>query len=214
MNCTIDYLMYINDGIDPFLTMSGCGGLGYKPYHNMIGGMAKRDIKTGKITGEFIKPKYEFEESKGEEEAPELVDIEQMPLSTLAEKIEESKDMSEEEKEDRLISEIDDVIEIYNNEKTPEMTDEQKNEYKEALDSLKTHSNPYISEYIDLIKNRIDKNIEINKSDIITSLINVYDVAGERGYEQLITAYKQNKKSNPEFNRIEEERKKIKEYGN
>ncbi len=213
MNCTIDYLMYINDGIDPFRTMSGCGGLGYKPYGNMIGGMAKRDIKTGKITGEFIKPKYVFEETKGDDEVPELVDIEQMPLSTLAEKIEESKDMTEEEKEDRLISEIDDVIEIYNNEKTPVMTDEQKNEYIEALDSLKTHSNPYISEYIDLIKNRIDKNIEINKSDIITSLINVYDVAGERGYEQLITAYKQNKKSNPEFNRIEEERKKIREYG-
>ena len=224
MNCTIDYLMYINDGIDPFRTMSGCGGLGYKPYiskstsvlkpeGNMIGGMAKRDIKTGKITGEFIKPKYEFEETKGDDEVPELVDIEQMPLSTLAEKIEESKDMTEEEKEDRLISEIDDVIELYNNEKTPGMTDEQKIEYKEALDSLKTHSNPYISEYIDLIKNRIDKNIEINKSDIIDSLINVYDVAGERGYEQLITDYKQNKKSNPEFNRIEEERKKIKEYG-
>jgi hypothetical protein len=170
MNYTIEDLMYINDGICPFNnTFIGYGGLGYTP--RMTGGMAKRDIKTGKIMTENIKAlPIAFEESKGGEEIPELTEIEQVELKDL--NLDDIISFTEEE--NVLLSELDDIIEIYNNEKQGLTTDELielNKEFNVNIDAINIKTADVLKEYVRNIKSFVNENKDIDKQQAIEKTI-------------------------------------------
>lgn len=77
----IDLLMQINDGHNPYAHQNlifGNGGLGYKPYGNMIGGMAMRDAN-GNLKTQFYSMdngifNYDVMKDYNLEEIPQLID--------------------------------------------------------------------------------------------------------------------------------------------
>lgn len=107
MNYTIDYLMFMNDGINPLFThMMGKGGLGYKPEGNMIGGMPVRNVK-GKIKSQYFDNKsgdFDYDKMKdyNPEEIPQLIESDYYLKNKPKLKI------------NRLFNDIADLSKIYN----------------------------------------------------------------------------------------------------
>lgn len=156
----IDLLMQINDGHNPYAHQNiifGNGGLGYKPYGNMIGGMAMRDANGN------LKTQYFKKEPTGELNKKKMTNINVEELPDL---INMDPEVAPEEKEKYYMTEISDMVRIYNQDKRNEnleiLTPQEKQIRKEQLirgiNALSADiTNPEKIEIIEALKEIIEK---------------------------------------------------------
>lgn len=164
MNYTIEYLMYINDGIDPsysYCNVVGRGGLGYKPRGNMIGGMAKRDPKTGKIVTENLVDLS----IEGEVGSYDPLESEQIRNVNIEDMILDGATATEDD--NRILSEVDDLIEMYNDE-FPSLTTDGVKEFHDSLNKLyKMTENDALESYLQNVDAYIDRHEPMNKQEAL-----------------------------------------------
>jgi len=188
---TLEEMMYINDGIDPFGNgnIYGRGGLGYKPtpYNmigGMIGGMAKKNALTGEFTTEII--------DNEDDEKKDIV------FDDFLDKIDEYND-------ERINKELDDILQIINFKESSATTDD-IDTYNVVYDLDDKNK---IYEYMDKLIGILDKRFwnmdEKNKNDFKSSLLNMKEniIESKKTKDENFFDYTMSDKDNIKIKEIE-----------